>query len=222
MSEGCIIIHRASRDEGMRRDTGMGITRDSVDDVDSFRSDRSSQISPVSLKSPGSPRQVTDGSEMSEYGGRKAIENIKKPQQDQPEKEDDIVLSSNRPSGSLTRAGPSMQEGQQSSSNCTSGPGSESYKSLPQHERIQEVEALDISYQSTEGSLKMKAFLLSRLTDAAPSGRLQVVSTRTGSRESSSIEPPFLIYSVYFIVFYRLIYRGEVLVRERLELLWIQ
>jgi hypothetical protein len=183
----------------MRRDAGMGITRDSVDEVDSFHSaDRSSQISPVSMKSPGSPsspRQVTDGSEMSEYGDRKATENIEKPQQDQQEKEDGNALPSKRPSASLTRAGPSMQEEQQSSSNCTSGPGSESYKSLPQHERIQEVEPLDISYQYTEGSLKMKEFLISRLTDAAPSGRLQVVSTRTGSRRSSS-EPPFLIYSV--------------------------
>ena len=193
----CIILHRASRDEGMIRNADMGITRDSADEVDSFRSaDRSSQTSPVSLKSPASPRQVTDGSEMSEYGGRKAIENIKKPQQDQQEKEDDDdALPSKKPHCSLTRTGPSMQEEQQSSSNCTSGPGSESYKSLPQHERIQEVEPLDISYQYTEGSLKMKAFLLSRLTDAAPSGRLQVVSSRTGSRRSSS-EPPFLIYSV--------------------------
>jgi hypothetical protein len=207
MSESCIVIHLASRDVGMGRDADMGISRDSssIRQVDaSFRiadnnnnnnnnnNNRPSQISSVSsMKSPGSPRQVTEnGGEMSECGGQKSktssIEDSsinpkqQQLQQDQEGKQDDqnddnaLIPSGNRP---LTRTGPSMpqDEEQQSSS---SGPGwSESYKTLPQHERIQEVEPLDISYQYTEGSLKMKSFLLSRLTGAAPTGRLQVVST---------------------------------------------
>lgn len=69
----------------------------------------------------------------------------------------------------LKRAGPVMEDDQQSSSN-TEPP------TLPQHQRIQYVEPQDINYRSTPASLKLREVLLSRLHLIAPSGRIQVVS----------------------------------------------
>ena len=160
----------------MRRDVGMGITsRDTVerDELASFRSpDRSSQDSPVSMKSPGSPRQVTDGSDTSDYTKKSTCDGNGAKSWQAPSSENDPPEK--RAFSSMTRAGPSLQE-EQSSSNCTSGPASEANKSVPQHEKLEEVEPLDISYFCTPGSLKVKAVLLARLADACTSGRLQVV-----------------------------------------------
>ena len=47
---------------------------------------------------------------------------------------------------------------------------------LPQHERIQRVEPLDINYRSTPASLKLREVLISRLKLILPTGRIQVVS----------------------------------------------
>jgi len=46
---------------------------------------------------------------------------------------------------------------------------------LPQHERIQHVEPLDINYRSTPASLKLREMLISRLDLIAPTGRIQVI-----------------------------------------------
>lgn len=201
MSEGCIAIHPAAGDEGMRREAGMGLNaRDAVDDVDTVHSPSRVQNSPVSMKvkTPGSPPHVTDGSDASDYArngalasGREkkisetsenpttaaaAISETTKPPPSSAEPEmsqDNNVLPAKRGLRSLQRSGPTLQE-EQSSSNCTSGPASES---VPQHEQLEEVEPLDISYICTPATLKVKSLLLSRLTDALPSGLLQVVGS---------------------------------------------
>jgi len=46
---------------------------------------------------------------------------------------------------------------------------------LPQHERIQEVDPLDISYRCTPACLRTKDMLLSRLSMVAPTGRIQLI-----------------------------------------------
>lgn len=48
---------------------------------------------------------------------------------------------------------------------------------LPQHERIQHVEPLDINYRSTPACLKLREVLISRLRLIEPTGRIQVVSS---------------------------------------------
>jgi hypothetical protein len=81
--------------------------------------------------------------------------------------------------GALKRSGPLLEE-EQSSEQETAGPSSQTNPTLAQHERIQQVEALDISYRCTPASLKLKGVLVSRLSEAAPSGRIQVVSQWLG------------------------------------------
>jgi hypothetical protein len=175
MSESCLVIHPTTRNEGMGRDSGMGITsRGTVGEIGTFRTpDRSSQNSPVH---PSSPRQVTDESETSECKKKtKSLDSNTKMRQVTANDKDATEKTPKRKLGSLQRSGPVLEEEQQSSENASSGPCSERNRTLPQHERIQEVEALDISYCCTPASLKLKAVLVSRLSDVSPSGRIQVV-----------------------------------------------
>ena len=71
----------------------------------------------------------------------------------------------------MKRAGPVMEGDQQSSVSDIRSP------TLPQHERIQHVEPLDINYRSTPACLKLREMLVSRLHLIAPTGRIQVVSS---------------------------------------------
>eukprot|EP00537_Pseudo-nitzschia_pungens_P000623 CAMPEP_0172370716 /NCGR_PEP_ID=MMETSP1060-20121228/39217_1 /TAXON_ID=37318 /ORGANISM="Pseudo-nitzschia pungens, Strain cf. cingulata" /LENGTH=955 /DNA_ID=CAMNT_0013096073 /DNA_START=204 /DNA_END=3071 /DNA_ORIENTATION=+ len=58
---------------------------------------------------------------------------------------------------------------------------------LPQHERIQHVEPLDINYRSTPASLKLREVLISRLGLIAPTGRIQVIDlSRRGLLQSDA------------------------------------
>ncbi len=77
---------------------------------------------------------------------------------------------SQKEGSSLTRAGPRIDDDQQSSASAVMK------LSLPQHERIQHVEALDINYRSTPACLRLRESLLSRLQLVAPTGQIQVVS----------------------------------------------
>ena len=70
----------------------------------------------------------------------------------------------------MKRTGPVMEDDQQSSVSTLRSP------TLPQHERIQHVEPLDINYRSTPACLKLREALISRLHLIAPTGRIQVVS----------------------------------------------
>ena len=70
----------------------------------------------------------------------------------------------------MKRTGPVMEDEQQSSASSLRSP------TLPQHERIQHVEPLDINYRSTPACLKLREMLISRLSLIAPTGRIQVVS----------------------------------------------
>lgn len=65
---------------------------------------------------------------------------------------------------------PVAEDDQQSSLSLDPSP------TLPQHERIQHVEPLDINYRSTPACLKLREALTSRLRFVAPTGRIQVVS----------------------------------------------
>lgn len=179
MSESCLVIHPATANEGMRPDSGMGITsRDTVGKVDTLRTpNRSSHNSSVTMK-PSSPRQVTDESETSECKKKKnpvdADTNMRRPV-GASVKDNVSERPQKRKMGSLLRSGPVLEEEQQSSEHAVSGPSSASNPSLPQHERIQEVEPLDISYCCTPATLQLKGVLVSRLSDVTPSGRIQVV-----------------------------------------------
>jgi hypothetical protein len=216
MSEGCIVLHQGSRDEGMRRDSGMGLSkRDGVDELGSHHSlNRSIQNAHESrrAKVPESPRQVTDGSDNSEYTNNgvqnsrdketskasttttaaAASQSISTDEAITPVAESStaksISISASRSSsalsskpapvnnllpakrglGSLMRSGPTLQDEQSSSSPVAS-------ESMPQHEQLEEVEPMDISYVCTPGALKIKSMLLTRLSDASPGGLLQVV-----------------------------------------------
>eukprot|EP00536_Pseudo-nitzschia_multiseries_P007644 jgi/Psemu1/196088/e_gw1.181.26.1 len=58
---------------------------------------------------------------------------------------------------------------------------------LPQHERIQHVEPLDINYRSTPASLKLRDVLISRLGLISPTGRIQVIDlSRRGLLENDA------------------------------------
>mmetsp|Transcript_58886 Transcript_58886/g.65962 ORF Transcript_58886/g.65962 Transcript_58886/m.65962 type:complete len:1032 (-) Transcript_58886:344-3439(-) len=72
----------------------------------------------------------------------------------------------------MKRSGPVTEGGNQQSSAV-----SDHYRSptLPQHERIQHVEPLDISYRCTPACLRLREMLTSRLTMIAPIGRIQVI-----------------------------------------------
>jgi Ran GTPase-activating protein (RanGAP) involved in mRNA processing and transport len=127
---------------------------------------------------PSSPRQVTDESETSECKKKKnpvdADTNMRRPV-GASVKDNVSERPQKRKMGSLLRSGPVLEEEQQSSEHAVSGPSSASNPSLPQHERIQEVEPLDISYCCTPATLQLKGVLVSRLSDVTPSGRIQVV-----------------------------------------------
>ena len=190
----------------MRREGGMGLNaRDAVDEVDTVRSPNNSQNDTVSMKvdTLGSPRQVTDGSDASDYvkNGVQASNKEKKiadpalasdtaaaattstsettkppPKETKggiETTEDDNVRPAKRGFGALQRSGPTLQEEQSSSADPTS-------ESVPQHERLGEVEPLDISYVCTPATLKVKSLLLSRLSDSLPTGLLQVVGSCCG------------------------------------------
>jgi hypothetical protein len=219
MSEGCIVLHQGSRDEGMRRDSGMGLSkRDGVAELGSHHSlNRSIQNAHESRRAKvlESPRQVTDGSDNSEYTNN-GVQNSTNSRDKETSRAstttmavaaspsistDDamtpvaeastaksIPISASRSSsalsskpapvnnllpakrglGTLMRSGPTLQDEQSSSSLVAS-------ESMPQHEQLEEVEPMDISYVCTTGTLKIKSMLLTRLSDASPGGLLQVV-----------------------------------------------
>jgi hypothetical protein len=152
----------------------MGLSsRGAVGEVDTLRPpDRGSHTSAVQRKAPVSPRhQVTDESETSEYKAKNKPEKSDMQMDEATTDQNGSAKPSKRKVGSLQRSGPVLEQEQASES----GPSCESNKSLPQHERIQEVEPLDISYSCTPASLKLKGVLVSRLSEVASSGRIQVV-----------------------------------------------
>jgi hypothetical protein len=79
---------------------------------------------------------------------------------------------------------------------------STSNPTLPQHQQPQprEVEPLDISYRYTHASLKLKETLLLRLSVAAPTGRIQVVSVWFCSCVLSFSVAPFFVSLLPFWV----------------------
>jgi hypothetical protein len=159
----------------MRIDSGMGInSTDPVSEAGIL--DRSSGSSPISAagKPLKTPVHVTDDSERSNREKRnESIESTEFMQQDTPVEATNDSRPPKRQLGGLHRSGPVLED----EHNGGAGPSSSETKvTLPQHERIQEVEPLDISYVCTPASLKLKGVLLSRLIGVAPSGRIQVVS----------------------------------------------
>jgi hypothetical protein len=175
IADGCLLLTPATRSQGIRIDSGIGIN--STDPVSETKIlDRSSKSSPMSAagKPLKRPLHVTDDSERSYRGKRnESIESSESMQQDTPVEATNDSRQPIRRLGGLHRSGPVLEDEQ----NGGAGPSSSETKvTLPQHERIQEVEPLDISYVCTPASLKLKGVLISRLIGATPSGRIQVVS----------------------------------------------
>lgn len=158
----------------MRRDSGMRITSpDTVSEIRTLRApDRTLQ---------NAQRHVTDESETSECEAKvKSPDSNTKTRQATQNDKDASERAHKRKLGTLQRSGPVLEDDQQSSENA-----SLTTCSKPQHERIQEVEPLDISYCCTPGSLKLKAVLISRLSEVSSTGRIQVVS----STNAKSLSP---------------------------------
>lgn len=174
-ADSCLILTPATRSQGMRIDSGMGIN--STDPVSETEiPNRSSESSPMSAagKPSKTPVHVTDDSERSHRRKRNEyIAASETMQQDTPVEATKDSRPPKRKLGGLHRSGPVLEDEQ----NGDAGPSSSETKvTLPQHERIQEVEPLDISYVCTPASLKLKGVLVSRLIGATTSGRIQVVS----------------------------------------------
>ena len=138
----------------------------------------SGQSQKRSHKSQSSPKQVTDDSCESEDTEKgKSLDDgcstqehdiVRRPQHQQ---EDGVTAIGQQASkAGETTNGFHQESDQQSSASTDVKP------SLPQHERIHEVNPPDISYRSTPASLKLRESLLSRLQLIAPTGRIQVVS----------------------------------------------
>ena len=169
--ESCLVIHPASRNEGTRQDSGMGITSTSRNEIDSFRnSERSSQTSSASMKRSEPPRQLTDESDVSNPDNKCIARSMEVSQTDNEKPKE----TSKRKACTLKSAGPGLEEAASSDQSFTLG-----NVSVPQHEQLQAVnpvEPLDIYYCSTPASVKLRSILVSRLTEVAMSGRIQVVS----------------------------------------------
>lgn len=82
----------------------------------------------------------------------------------------------------MKRTGPVMEDDQQFSMSTLRSP------TLPQHERIQHVEPLDINYRSTPACLKLREALISRLHLIAPTGRIQVIDLSRRGLEANDAE----------------------------------
>lgn len=165
--------------------------REAVGDVDTLRApaDRSTQISTVTLKQL---RQATN--DTNEY--RKKIKpldsdpNIRKGAANN--KYDTQKTPKTKP-GSLYRSGHVQEEDQQqehSSEKSTSVTSSAQNSSLPQHEQIRQIQPLDITYCCTPASLRLKEVLVSRLSEAASTGRIQVVSDKLGGNVAVGCTEP--------------------------------
>jgi hypothetical protein len=201
-AESCLVFPSSRRDEGMGPDSSsserMGLSREAV--VESEMKGRNSlhhhqqQLQPSqdddgdqshmlasrSSLSSSSPRQITD-SDNSECTKRNGEE--KKEKEDDEHAYDDLSSSNEngRPLSAFKRRGETIGEpsssGQESRSSSANAMKVDDSETLPQHERLSEQFAiLDISYQSTPGSVEIKNKLIQRLNISAPSGTLQVVS----------------------------------------------
>ena len=143
--------------------------------------DRSSGESHKSnYKNGSSPKQVTDDSCSNESCSSQGQADTRQPQHQPDRQNKQGAIGNGQPvqetgkdfqkQSEMKRAGPVMEDDRQSSASIIPSP------SLPQHERIQHVEPLDINYRSTPACLKLREILTSRLRLIAPSGRIQVVS----------------------------------------------
>jgi hypothetical protein len=84
------------------------------------------------------------------------------------------------PRGDTTEPDETQQEQQQlhkQEGNSYPSTSAVPIETLPQHQQIREVAPLDISYRYTPASIKLKESLVSRLSLACPTGRIQVVSS---------------------------------------------
>ncbi len=126
---------------------------------------------PTTIRQPQRPNVEDHPSMMNGTHHRFQHDELRMLQQYQSEKEQQQDLQNGV--SPLNGAGPSVDDsGGQQELNETN----QSLPTLPQHERIQEVEPLDISYRCTPASLKLKDMLLSRLSMATLTRRIQVVS----------------------------------------------
>lgn len=181
--DSCLVLHPAARNERILIDSGMAMnSTDPVSEAETV--DRSTESSPISAagKPLKTPMHVTDDSERSEGGRRnESLASSESMEQDIRIEASSDSRESKRKLGGLNRSGPVLEEEDKGDAGPSS---SETKVTLPQHERIQEVEPLDISYVCTPASLKLKGLLVSRLMEAGPSGRIQVVSAIESNSEN--------------------------------------
>lgn len=186
----CLVLNPAPSNKRLRQDIGMGIVANGA-------------VGQISVSKTGRSKvKIPTG--LSEY----SIGELHQPMQSkhttrQQKASVDItsVETPKRKIGSLKRSGPVLKEepGESACANNTQ-------QSRPQHEQIQDVAPLDVSYCSTPASIKIKHILMSRLIEATPWARIQVVSiyfTILASVISN-------IYVLTTLMLYRLICHEEV------------
>ena len=164
----------------------------SIQNIDENRS-FSESYDKKSYDNRRSPKQVTDDSGESEdtekgklSNGGSSLQGKADVRQPQHQLEDQHIENSklNQQHDQETRS--NKKSFQQESTHNHDGSVMEDYQqssassvrdiTLPQHETIERVEPLDISYRSTPACIELRAALMSRLRFVAPTGRIQVVS----------------------------------------------
>lgn len=172
MSESCLVISPPARNEGMQRESGMGInSRGAVSDIGTVLDPDASPRRKQSLNNSSTSVKQVKGTKMaisSDDQGR----SMKGSQELPSNNQEKGIGESSVPIQNTERAERHEDEGKQG----PSGTSSDSNPSLPQHKQIQSVEPLDISYCATPATLRLKDVLMSRLDAAVLTGRIQVVS----------------------------------------------
>lgn len=178
MSESCLVLSPPARNEGMQRESGMGInSRGAVSDVGavldpdtSLRRKQSVNNSSTSVKQMKAPRVMTEND---------SRDSQMKGSQERPQSyrenvtSESIVHKRKLETLGLGKSDEEEEEGKQGSS----GSSAERHPSLPQHKQIQAVEPMDISYCATPATLRLKDVLMTRLDAVILTGRIQVVSS---------------------------------------------
>lgn len=171
MSESCLVISPPARNEGMQRESGMGInSRGAVSDIGTV-------LDPdTSLRRKRSVNNSSTGVKQGK-GTKMAIANddqghsMKGPQEWTSNSREKGIGESSVPMQNPQSSEKDEDEGTQG----RSGTSSDNNPSLPQHKQIQSVEPLDISYCATPATLRLKDVLVSRLDAAVLTGRIQVI-----------------------------------------------
>lgn len=185
ISDSCLLLSPAATDGAMAIEMGSR-SDEPVKGSESIsqRSEAPRQIGKTRIKTSV---HITDESERSDCGKRNASADSNDSMlQSVTEEETNGSRAPKRKLGAIESEGAVVETGTVGETGTVveteeSGEGPDSVEieklTLPLHERIRQVEPLDISYTSTPASENMREILVSRLRDIYEFGRIQVVSS---------------------------------------------